>query len=72
MVLAVLFRAVPHIPRVAPKDNYGNDRGYRYLAMSMLGDTLTRKVDGSGGRLSAAAVAHVGRQLVSEVPCDSP
>ncbi len=59
------FRTVPHVPRLAPKAFYGDDGGYRFLVMEMLGMTLTEKLQQCGGRLSLDAVAYVGKCVVS-------
>ncbi len=61
-----LLRNVPHIPRVPPVDGYGTVQNLRFMAMDMLGVSLSRKAQEAGGRLSTAAIAHVGKQCVRE------
>jgi hypothetical protein len=58
------LRNVPNVPRVVPGASYGNVDGQRYLAMDLLGPSLTSFAARHGGKLSAAAVAHIGRQCV--------
>lgn len=62
---ALQLRGVPNIPALAPGPSaFGDDQGFRYMAMQKMSITLKEKLDQAGGRFSAAAVAHVGAAMV--------
>lgn len=59
----IQLKGVPNLPELPPS-NYGDDKGYRYLAMQKMAEDLKTRVASVGGRLSPAAVAYVGNAVV--------
>jgi eukaryotic-like serine/threonine-protein kinase len=63
----IQLKGVPNLPDLPPS-NYGDDKGYRYLAMQKMAEDLKTRVASVGGRLSPTAVAYVGHAVVSVEP----
>jgi hypothetical protein len=57
-----------HIPRL-PLRCYGDDKGYRYLAMQLMSTSLSARLKEVGGAFSYGAVALVAVQAVRHCHC---
>lgn len=58
------LKGVPHLPALPPGIAYGDDNGYRYLAMQLMSGSLLDRAKAVGGRFPDTMVAHVGVALV--------